>query len=155
MSDAIQRAIASSVNEWLQAHPPVFRLVQMLIWASDRPIVSLIIFILVVAIALSLIKGIGRLFEIFGLSILKAPFKLVLGLTGFSLKSLGKFGGFFFKQLPVANNGETAALADATSQPIENDKQQRLAEISTRLEAIRQEQNELLQELTALIRSDS
>ncbi|HEY9875891.1 MAG TPA: hypothetical protein V6D12_20840 [Candidatus Obscuribacterales bacterium] len=155
MSDVMQKAIASSVNEWLQVHPSVLRLVQMLLWASNHPIVSLIIFILVVAIAFSLIKAIGRLFEILGLSILKAPFKLVVRLTGFSLKSLGKFGGLFFKKLPVATNAETAALPDANSQPIETDKQQRLAEISNRLEAIRQEQNELLQELTALIKSDS
>ncbi|MBW4577524.1 MAG: hypothetical protein KME08_20005 [Aphanothece sp. CMT-3BRIN-NPC111] len=154
MSDVIQTAIASSISEWLQTHPAVLRLVQLLLWASNHPIWGLVMFIIVVAIAFSLIKALGRLLEILGLSILKAPFNFVLALIGFSFKSLGTLGGSAFQQLPVAKNAEPPALQDSNSQSIENDKQQRLADISTRLEAIKQEQNELLQEVADLIKSD-
>lgn len=154
MSDVIQTAIASSVSEWLQTHPAVFRLVQLLLWASNHPIWGLLMFIIVVAIAFSLIKALGRLFEILGLSILKAPFNFVLALIGFSFKSLRTIGGSAFQQLLGAKNSELPALQDSNSQSIEKDKQQRLAEISTRLEAIKQEQNELLQEVADLIKSD-
>lgn len=139
-SNAIQTAISDSVSEWLQDHPVVLRLVQMLLWATNHPIVSLIIFLFTVAIAWSLIKALGRLIEMAGWSLLKAPFELGQVLIGVSAKSLGKFGG-----LAVKRAGEAGG---------EKDKQQRLAEISTRLETIQKEQNELLQEVAAILASD-
>ena len=125
-SNAIQTAISDSVSEWLQAHPIVFRLVQMLLWATNHPIVSLIVLLFTLAIAWSLIKAIGRLVEAAGFSILQAPLKLGQVLIKVSAKK--KAGG-------------------------EKNKQ-RLAEISTRLEAIQNEQNELLQEAAAIIASN-
>jgi ElaB/YqjD/DUF883 family membrane-anchored ribosome-binding protein len=153
-SEAIQTAINSSVSDWLQAHPVVFRLVQLLLWAANHPIISLIILLFAVAIAWSLIKAIGRLIEIAGLSLLQAPFKLSRVLIGVSAKSLGKFGGVAVKQLLPTKTTETPILQDSTSKPTYQDKQQRLAEISTRLEAIQNEQNELLQEAAAILASD-
>ena len=126
-SNAIQTAISNSVSEWLQAHPIVFRLVQTLLWATNHPIVSLIILLFTLAIAWSLIKAIGRLFEATGFSILQAPFKLGQVLIKASTKKGA--GG-------------------------EKNKRQRLSEISTRLEAIQNEQNQLLQEAAAIIASN-
>lgn len=154
MSNPIQTAIASSINEWLQAHPSVLRLLQVFIWATNHPIVSLVILLFVVAIAGSLIKAVGRLIETTSLSILKVPFQLIQLLFGVSFQSISKFGGLAFKQLTGAKNAELPALPDSNSQPIEKDKQQRLAEISSRLERIQKEQNELLQEVAAILDSD-
>lgn len=138
MSNAMQTAISDSVSEWLQAHPVVFRLVQMLLWATNHPIVSLIILIFAVAIAWSLIKAIGRLIETVSLSLLQAPFKLSQVLIRVSSKSLGKYGGLAMRgALPEVGN-----------------KQQRLTDISTRLEAIQKEQNELLQEAATILALD-
>ncbi len=153
-SEAIQTAINSSVSDWLQAHPVVFRLVQLLLWATNHPIVSLIILLFAVAIAWSLIKAIGRLIETAGLSLLQTPFKLGLVLIGVSAKSLGKFGGLAVKQLVPNKTADPPVLQDSSSKPTYKDKQQRLAEISTRLEAIQKEQNELLQEAAAILASD-
>ena len=146
--------MGSSVSEWLQAHPAVSRLVQLLLWAANHPILGVVIFILVVALAFSLIKALGRLMEILGLSILKAPFKMLQVLLGVSFQSAGKFGGLAVKHLPVAKNAEQPALQNASPQPTQKDKQQRLAEISSRLEAIGLEQNELLQEVAAILASE-
>lgn len=145
-SETIQTAIGSSINDWLLAHPVAFRLVQLLIWATNHPIVSLIIFLFTMAIAWSLIKAIGRLVETIGLSLLQAPFKLSQALIAVGFKSLGKFRG-----LAVAKDMKTPALQASNSQQIHQDKHQRLAEISTRLEAIQQEQNDLLQEAAAIL----
>lgn len=136
-SNAIQTAISGSVGEWLQAHPVAFRLVQLLLWATNHPIVSLIGLVFIVAIAWSFIKALVRLIEMAGWSLLQAPLKLGLAVIGVSAKSLGKFGG-----LAVKRTGG------------EKDKQQRLAEISTRLEAIQKEQNELLQEAATILALD-
>lgn len=138
-SDAIQTAINSSVNDWLNSHPVVLRMVQALLWATNHPILSLVIFLISVALAWSLIKALGRLIEIAGLSLLKAPFMLSVGLIGVGSRTLRRFAGAS-KQLPALQ------LLN-----YEKDKQQRLAEISTRLEALSQEQNELLQEAATIL----
>lgn len=128
-SNTVQTAISDSVSEWLQAHPVVFRLVQLLLWATNHPIVSLIILLFTVAFSWSLIRAIGRLIEMAGWSLLKTPFKLSQVLIGVSAKSIVKGRGG------------------------ENNNHLRLAEISTKLEAIQKEQSELLTEAAALLAS--
>lgn len=145
-SNAIQTTISNSVSEWLQAHPEVSRLVQLLLWATNHPILSLIILLFTVAIAWSLIKALGRLIEMAGWSLLQAPFKFSQVLIGVSAKSLGKFGGKAVKEAGGAEGGGGAEGAE--------DKQQRLAEISTRLEAIQEEQNQLLREAASIFASN-
>ena len=154
-SEVIQTAISSSVSDWLQAHPVILRLVQVLLWATNHPIVSLIILLFTIAIAWSLIKAIGRLVETSGWLLLQAPFKLIQILIRIGAQSLGNFGGLAVKELGSTKSGELPALQYSQSQQNHKDKQQRLVEISTRLEAIRKEQNELLQEATAILNSDS
>jgi hypothetical protein len=139
-SNAIQMAISDSVSEWLQAHPVVFHLVQLLLWAANHPIISLIILVFTVAITWSLIKALGRLIEMAGWSLLKAPFKFGQVLIAVSAKSLGEFGGLAVQRAEGAEG--------------EKNKQQRLVEISTRLEAIQKEQSELLQEAATILASD-
>lgn len=153
-SNAMQTAISNSVSEWLQAHPTILRLTQLLIWATNHPIVSIVIFIFVVAIAWSLIKAIARLFEQASLSLLQAPLKLVQFLFAFSAKFLGKFSSLASNQLAIDKNTETTVLQLSSSNVVDKNKQQRVAEILTRLEAIQNEQNELLQEVTAILASD-
>jgi hypothetical protein len=153
-SGALQTAISSSISDWLQAHPVAFRLVQLLIWATNHPIVSLVILLFAIAIAWSLIKAFGRLIETVGWLLLQTPFKLGQVLIGVGFKSLGKVRGLAVNQLAFGKTAELPALQNSSSKPIQQDKQQRLAEISTRLEVIRQEQNELLQEVAAILASD-
>lgn len=149
-SEAMQTAISSAVSDWLQTHPAALKLVQILVWASDHPIISLVIFLLSVAIAWSLIRAIGRLIDAVGWALLQAPFKLSLALVGISFTSLGKFG-YLFNRLAVAKATEMPPASQNLSDAQKPDQQQRLAEILTKLEAIRQEQNKLLQEAAAII----
>jgi hypothetical protein len=152
-SEAIQTAIASSVNDWLQDHPTVLRLMQVLIWATNHPIISLIILLFAAAIAWSLIKSIGRLFEIAWLSLLQAPFKLGRVLIQAGSRSLARFGSLPINHLVGAKNTVIPVVSPNTETTPKN-KQQRLAEISSRLEAIKHEQSELLQEAAAIINSN-
>ena len=155
MADPIQRAIASSVNSWLQAYPAATSLMQVLSWASTHPLVSLVLFLLGIAIIFSLIKAISRFLEILGLLILKVPFQLIQGLIKVSFQGLVKIGNLAFKGQIVEQSSNLLPLQNTKPHLIEKDKQQRLAEISTRLEAIRQEQNQLLEEVTTLLNSNS
>lgn len=151
-SNAMQTAITSSVNDWLQAHPTILQLMQLLIWATNHPIVSLVIFIFGVAIAWSLIKVIVRLFEQTSLFLFQTPFKLIQFLITVSTKSLGKVG-IATKQPLIANTSQYPVLQHSTV-TTHQDKQQRLVGIANRLEAIQKEQNELLQEVAEILTSD-
>jgi hypothetical protein len=148
----MQTAINNSVSEWLQAHPVVFRLVQLLVWATNHPIWGVVMLLFAFAIAWSLIKAISRLIETAWLALLQAPFKLSQALFGVSAKSLGKFKGLAVKQM-VAKTTDPV-LHNSNSELIPQDKQ-RIGEIFNRLEAIQNEQSELLQEVAAILASDN
>jgi hypothetical protein len=151
-SKAVESAIASSVNDWISQHPAIFRIVQVLVWGSNHPIISLVILLLVIAIASSIIKAIVRLIETASWSILQVPFKLLFALIKVSFFSFTKVGNIVLKKntsdQPVNN---LPALPPATYK----DKQQRLTEITLRLETIQIEQKQLLQEATELLATDA
>jgi len=146
-------AIASSPSYWLQEHPAVFRLIQIVIWMSDHPIISVAIVLFAIALIWQLIKWLGYLIEIGVRSLMQAPIILVNFLFGLGAKSLSAVGNLALKQL-AGTKKTLPALPPASSQPVLPDKKQRLAEISTRLEALQKEQNELLQEVATIMAAD-
>ena len=148
-SDAIQTAISSSLSDWLVEHPAVLRVVQLLAWGTNHPILSLVILLFGLAIAFSLIKAIGSLFEKAWLTILQAPLKLGQFFLTVSSQSLGKFGSFMIQPL-IANKNVELSIIPSNVESNQNNKQ-RLLEISNRLEEIQTEQNELLKEATAIL----
>lgn len=155
-SVAVQTAINSSINDWLTQHPLFFRLFQILGWAASHPIISSVILLFIVALIWSLIKAIMRLIETASWSILQVPLKLLQALMKVSLISLTKLGSLAIRKIPSTQSADNiTVLIPESSQPIYPDKQQRLAEITSRLEAIQKEQNELLQEAADLIALDT
>ncbi|MEH1818852.1 MAG: hypothetical protein V7L31_07085 [Nostoc sp.] len=152
-SGAVKGAIASSTNDWLTQHPIFFKLVQILGWATNHPIISIVVLLFAIAFIWSIIKAIVRLIETASWSILQVPLKLLQALIKVSFLSLAKFGSFTFQQITGTKQADNIpALPPESFQP---NKQQRLVEISQRLEAIQKEQNELLQEAADLITSDT
>jgi ElaB/YqjD/DUF883 family membrane-anchored ribosome-binding protein len=155
-SGAVTTAIASSASEWLTQHPGFFRLVQILSWAANHPIISLVILLFGLALLWSIIKAIVRLLETASWSVLQVPLKLIQAVIKVSFLSLTKVSSFAVQR--IIGNKETenlSALLPENSLTVYKDKQQRLAEISRRLETIQKEQNELLQEAADLIASDT
>lgn len=136
-SEAMLNAITSSLNNWLQAHPVIFRIFTTIIWAIDRPVIAFAVIILTLAITFSLVKALNRLLEMLGLSILQAPFKLV--------KNVFKLGWLNITRKNISDS-KCSAPNTASQNP-----QQRLAEISQRLQALQKEHNELLQEAATII----
>ncbi len=100
-SKAIESAIASSRNDWMTQHPAIFRIVQVLVWGSNHPILSLVILLLVIAIASSIIKAIVRLIETVSWSILQVPFKLFFALIKVSFFSFTKVGNIALKKTNI------------------------------------------------------
>ena len=148
-SQAMQNAIAqartqgfaSSAIDWLQAHPVVFRIFNSIIWAIDHPVMGLTVLGLIIATIFSIFKALNRLLEMVGLSLLKAPFKLIK--AGLKLAQLGSLG---IGQRFITKNDSSSDVIIATPQ-----KSQRLVEISQRLQVLQKEQNDLLQEATNIL----
>ncbi|MHC5768655.1 MAG: hypothetical protein ACYTXI_24140 [Nostoc sp.] len=152
-SGAVKDAMVSSASDWLTQHPIFFRLVQMLSWATNHPIISVVILLFALALLWSIIKAIVRLIETASWSILKVPLKLLQALIKVSFLSLTKVGSFAIQRITGAKI--TDNLPTLLPENFQPNKQQRLAEISSRLEAIQKEQNELLQEAADLIAADT
>ncbi|MEH2105955.1 hypothetical protein [Nostoc sp.] len=152
-SGAVKGAIASSTSDWLTQHPILFRLVQILGWATNHPIISIVILLFALALLWSIIKAIVRLIETASWSILKVPLKLLQALIKVSFQSLTKVGSFAVQRITGAKT--TNNLPVLLPENFQQSKQQRLTEISSRLEAIQKEQNELLQEAADLIAADT
>ncbi|MBD2168750.1 hypothetical protein H6G04_30680 [Calothrix membranacea FACHB-236] len=155
-STAVQTAIASSMNDWLAQHPAIFRLVQMLSWAANHPIISCIMLVFILALLWSIIRAIMRLIETASWSILRVPIKLLQALAKVIFISFATFGSFAVQKIKGTQaKDKTSAIVPVNSEIIYQSKQQRLAEISTRLEAIQKEQQELLREAASLIADDN
>ncbi|WP_375511708.1 hypothetical protein [uncultured Nostoc sp.] len=152
-SGAVKDAMASSVSDWLIQHPILFRLVQILGWAANHPIISIVILLFALALLWSIIKAIVRLIETASWSILQVPLKLLQALIEVSFVSLAKVGSFTVQQ--ITGTKTTDNLPTLLPENLQQNKQQRLAEISSRLEAIQKEQHELLQEAADLIATDT
>ncbi|MEH2352587.1 hypothetical protein [Nostoc sp.] len=150
---AVKDAMASSASDWLTQHPIFFRLVQILGWAANHPIISVVILLFALALLWSIIKAIVRLIETASWSILKVPLKLLQALIKVSFLSLTKVGSFAVQGITGAK--ATDNLPALLPEDFQQNKQQRLAEISSRLAAIQKEQHELLQEAADLIAADT
>ncbi|BAY31836.1 hypothetical protein NIES2107_37220 [Nostoc carneum NIES-2107] len=155
-STAVQTAIASSMNDWLAQHPAIFRLVQMLGWAANHPIISCILLVFILALLWSIIRAVMRLIETASLSILQVPLKLLQALAKVIFISFATFGSLAVQKIKgTQETDKTSAILPINSEVIYQTKQQRLAEISVRLEAIQKEQQELLREAASLIADDN
>ncbi|MEH2051184.1 hypothetical protein [Nostoc sp.] len=152
-SGAVKDVMASSVSDWLTQHPIFFRLVQILGWATNHPIISIVVLLFAIALIWSIIKAIVRLIETASWSILQVPLKLLQTLIKVSFVSLTKVGSFAVQK--ITGTKEIDNFSALPPEGFQANKQQRLAEISQRLEAIQKEQNELLQEAADLITSDT
>ena len=154
----VQNVITSSFTDWIEQHSAFLRIIKSFNWLVNHPIISLIIILFSLAILWSLIKAIGRLIESASLSILQIPLKL--------FQTLIKYCWFFIRQLinftktkftgeKIVNpNSKFSLNNNHNYQVLSDNKQQRLTDISTRLEEIQKEQQELLQEATDILNSE-
>ncbi|WP_445636231.1 Small-conductance mechanosensitive channel [Nostoc sp. DSM 114161] len=152
-SGAIETAISSSFNNWLIQHPVILQLIQIASWAANHPIISVVIVIFTLAVLWSIIKAIVGLIETASWSILQFPIKLLQALVKVSFFSLTQVGGFAIQR--IKNTKKIDNLPVLLPENLQKSKQLRLAEISSRLEAIQKEQHELLQEAADLISENS
>lgn len=141
-SEALKNAISSLISDWINAHPKVF-------WLVSHPLISLALLFLVILIISGLLKALGQFFEKGWLVILQVPVRL----SRFIFGSLYQFlKGLFTQNNLVIKSIKPVDLKTLSSQSLAH--KERLAEIISRLDALNQEQNQLMQEAASLLRAD-
>jgi hypothetical protein len=121
----IQGAVIGSLQDWLATHP-------MLAWLITHPLYTLGIGLLLLVLLWGLIGAIANLVQQAWSALLHAPLKLIRWLWRGSINLL------------------TAATLPKATTP-ESDKNQRLADLLNQLEAIRLQQDQLLEEVKVIL----
>ncbi|MBV6624605.1 MAG: hypothetical protein KI793_16990 [Rivularia sp. (in: Bacteria)] len=155
---SVPNVVTSSVIDWFNQHPAFLRIFNYLNWGVNHPIISLIILIFSLAILWTAIKATAGFIEKASLSILQIPFKLLASLIKSLWKWLVKLSNLArdkFKQTEVVRYNSELHLNNNTAyQIISSNQQQRLKDISARLEEIQLEQQELLKEAAEIIHAE-
>jgi len=158
-STAIEKAIndfinhqMDAVNAWINAHPATAWVIKALLWAINHPISGIVIIFLATFILWKLFTASSRFLEQGLLFTLKFPLKFGQSFLNLSFKALAKFAfsALTIKQPKSKDLALDTSIADSSSQK----HKPQLAKLITRLEAIRQEQNDILQEITAIVGSN-
>lgn len=120
-------AVGMSLQNWLNAHPLIH-------WVVDHPLWTVGFVVLAIFLFWGLLRAIARFIEQLWLVILRSPLLLFRWILGMGTRTYEQLAGA--KDLPV---------------PAQVKSQERLTEILTRLETLRQEQDALLQEVRSLL----
>lgn len=157
IGNPINSAISQQLNSiqiWLDSHPALAWMSKVFAWGVTHPIVSLIGIFLGIFVLRHFIKALGLFLEQTFLSLIQAPFKIGKFILGLFLIPFSKLP--FRRGNPTNQASEVNLLTLNGAIPISIGKtqQERLSYILNRLEAIRQEQNQLLQEATSILSSN-
>lgn len=156
IGNPINSAISKQLNSiqiWLDAHPALSWIGKAFAWGVTHPIVSLIAIFLGIFVLRHFIKALGLFLEQTFLSIIQAPFKIGKFILGLCLIPLSKLPFRKVKNTSQLPEASLLTLNGAIPISIGKTQQERLSYILNRLEAIRQEQNQLLQEATSILSS--
>ena len=132
ISESLDRAIGNYLSHWLISHP-------YLAWTIAHPLLGLGLLLLTVFSLWGLIKAIGRAIEQVWLLLLTTPFRLLQPIFGLMWRSMRRIFGH------TSNSNDRPA-----SPAVPTPSAERIDRIVNRLQALRQEQDLLLQELATL-----
>jgi hypothetical protein len=124
--------LLTPLRDWLAVHP-------FWHWLLTHPLWLLGVIVLVLFLFAGLLGAIARLTEAVWLAVLQAPVRLV---------QLLFIGVAKLVQMPFTPRVTTATLDQPVSQ---SDSQERLTSILNRLDVLRQEQEELMQEVRSIL----
>jgi hypothetical protein len=133
MSESIEYAISSYFSQWMAQHP-------YLAWSIAHPLPSLGLILLAIFSLWGLINAIGREIEQIWLFLLKTPFKLFQPIFKLIWGSIQRIIGH--------TNPSASQLTEKSTQDL---AAERTSQIIDRLQALSQEQDLLLQELSTLM----
>ena len=126
ISQTLLEPIFNSVQSWLATHP-------VIAWIMTHPLWAIVLFFIALLLSWGLLGAIARLIQQAWFLILQAPLKLLRWIFN-----------NLFKAFPRRS-------LKAEEPSVLEQREQRLLETLNRLEALRQEQEELMQEVKAIL----
>ncbi|WP_414543506.1 hypothetical protein [Nostoc sp. CCY0012] len=121
------------IKSWIDVHPMISWILKFSVWSINHPLFGFITILLILFSIWQLFKVFNRLIEKGLLATLTVPFKLVASLLKLSIKPLTFLS---------SNSQDTLKLET---------KQDRLNKLVSRLEILKQEQNDILQEISTIV----
>jgi signal transduction histidine kinase len=137
MDISIEHAVTNYFTHWLVAHP-------YLAWAISHPLPGVGLLLVLIFALSGLIRAVGRGFEQIWLFLLKTPFRLLQPLFRWMWRSIERIFGH-----TSSRKEQLEFKGIATAQP------EQIERIIDRLQAIHQEQQDLVGELSTLLGATS
>ncbi|MFB2923272.1 hypothetical protein [Aerosakkonema funiforme] len=141
----------NSIRIWIDSHAILSSITKAFVWGIYHPILSLILIIFSIFVLRRFIIALGQFLEQTFLFVLQAPGKFTKFLLGLFLTPLSKLN--FNRNTIKQSEVNVLSLNPAIPATVSENKKERLTYILNRLEAIRDEQNQLLQEVTTILAS--
>jgi hypothetical protein len=146
ISSTINRPL-NGIKVWIDAHPIVAWITHVINWGFHHPIIGIISLIVSIFLLKIFIKALSNFLEQAFLSLLNAP---------------GNFSKFILNLIFQPKNNVVDTEAKVIEEPVNTvaatsitpEHKERVTSILSRIEAIKQEQNELLQELKSILSLD-
>lgn len=152
MENAINNFIThqwDTMTTWIDNHPTISWIMKLLTLAVNHPVITAFMIFLVIYIIWKIFQLFSKILDQGLLFTLKTPLKLIYAMFSFGFKNISKllFSGFKFKK----SEDNSLILNNAIADNISLDTKQEITKLLTRLEAVRKEENEILENLTALL----
>lgn len=156
VSSAIENAINNFFNHqwdtittWIDNHPTLSWIMKLLTLAVNHPVITAFMIFLGIYIIWKIFQLFSKILDQGLLFTLKTPLKLIYAMFSFGFKNISKllFSGFKFKK----SEDNSLILNNAIADNISLDTKQEITKLLMRLEAVRKEENEILENLTALL----
>jgi hypothetical protein len=152
MESAINNFIThqwDAMTTWIDNHPTLAWIMKLLTLAVNHPVITAFMIFLGIYLVWKIFQLFSKILDQGLLFTLKTPLKLIYAMFSFGFKNISKL---LFSGLKVRKSEDNSViLNNAIADNISLDTKQEITKLLTRLEAVRKEENEILENLTALL----
>lgn len=156
VSSAMESAIDNFFNHqwdamttWINNHPTLSWIMKLLTLAVNHPVITAFMIFLGIYIIWKIFQLFSKILDQGLLFTLKTPLKLIYAMFSFGFKKISKL---LFSGLKIRKSEDNSLiLNNAIADNISLDTKQEITKLLMRLEAVRKEENEILENLTALL----
>lgn len=160
LTNSVSSAMESAINNfithqwdamttWINHHPTLSWIMKLLMLAVNHPVITAFMIFLGIYIIWKVFQLFSKILDQGLLFTLKTPLKLIYAMFSFGFQNISKllFSGLKFKK----SEDNSLMLNNSIADNISLDTKQEITKLLTRLEAVRKEENEILENLTALL----
>ncbi|MFM7368807.1 MAG: hypothetical protein ACKO2Z_13665, partial [Sphaerospermopsis kisseleviana] len=152
MENAINNFIThqwDAMTTWIDNHPTISWVMKLLNLAVNHPVITAFMIFLGIYIIWKIFQLFSKILDQGLLFTLKTPLKLIYAMFSFGFKKISKL---LFSGLKVRKSEDNSViLNNAIANNSSLDTKQEITKLLMRLEAVRKEENEILENLTALL----